>query len=457
MRITHKACKRAEAAEDRYDRHHHYRHEAPTAVPESRGNPLVEEGTAFLSLTEAEEISAFACADDAPRERETSETVPAPRVAEHFDVLVIGAGQSGLSVGYHLAQSGLRFAILDANERVGDTWRRRWDSLRLFTAARWDGLVGMPFPAPRFSFPTKDEMADYLGSYAKRFALPVIPGIRVERLRREGGLYVAEARSRVFTASQVIVAMATYQKGRIPQFAAELDSGILQLHSSDYRNPSQLRPGPVLLVGAANSGAEIALDIARRSGRGDPDFAPVYLAGRDTGHVPFRINGLFARRFIAPLVLRVIFHRILTRDTPIGRALRPKMVSRGSPLIRVRPEELRAAGIRRVARVAGVREGRPLLDDGRVLDVSNVIWATGFHPGFEWIELPIAKDAHGDPVQTRGVVESEPGLYFVGLHFLYAFSSTMIHGIARDAKHVADAVVRRGNASRDARPTRTNV
>lgn len=197
---------------------------------------LVEEGSAFLSLR---------------------------REDEPLDVIVIGAGQSGLSVGYHLARKGLRFVILDANERVGDAWRKRWDSLRLFTPAKFDGLVGMPFPAPRDSFPTKDEMADYLEAYAKRFELPVANGVRVERLRREGETYVVTAGKLELRAAQVVVAMATYQKGRIPDFASQLDSGILQLHSSDYRNPGQLRPGGVLLVGAGNSGAEIALDVAR--------------------------------------------------------------------------------------------------------------------------------------------------------------------------------------------------
>ena len=359
--------------------------------------------------------------------------------AKELDVLVVGAGQSGLSVGYHLARAGLRFAILDANERVGDTWRRRWDSLRLFTSARFDGLVGMPFPAPPDSFPTKDEMADYLESYAKRFELPIEAGVRVRSLRRDGEVYlIVDASGREWRARQVVVAMSSYQKGRIPAFAARLDSGIHQLHSSDYRNPSDLRPGPVLLVGAGNSGAENALDIARR-----PGASKVYLSGRDTGQVPFRVDRPLTQRTLVPFLFRVVFHRLLTLSTPLGRKVRPKIVSQGAPLIRAKREDLAAAGIERVARIEDVRDGRPLLADGRVLEVANVIWATGFHPGFDWIDLPLARDEHGDPVQTRGVVGSEPGLYFVGLHFMYAFSSTMIHGIARDVEHVAREVVRR--------------
>ena len=403
-----------------YQPHLHYSHEATSELP--RGG-FVEEGSAFVHLTDA-------------RRREKA----APPT-ERFDVIVIGAGQAGLSVGYYLAKSGARFVILDANARVGDSWRKRWDSLRLFTAARFDGLAGMPFPAPPRSFPTKDEMADYLESYAKRFALPVMNGMRVERLWRDGDRYVVAASGRRFEAAQVVVAMASYQKPRIPDFARELDSGIMQLHSSDYRNPGQLREGGILIVGAGNSGAEIALDVAR--GR------KVWMSGRDVGQVPFRIDRLLSQLVLVPALFRLVFHRLLTTDTPLGRKVRPKIVTQGGPLIRAKSKDLAAAGVERVPRVVAAREGKPLLEDGRVLDVANVIWSSGFHPGFSWIDLPVL-DAHGEPKQMRGVVESAPGLYFVGLHFLYAFSSTMIHGIARDAKYVADAVARRARETQNA-------
>jgi cation diffusion facilitator CzcD-associated flavoprotein CzcO len=154
-------------------------------------------------------------------------------MVERFDVIVIGGGQAGLSVGHHLARQGLGFVILDAHARTGDAWRKRWDSLRLFTPAVFDGLDGMPFPARPFHFPTKDEMADYLESYAKRFALPVRHGVRVERLTREGGMYVITAGDRRLEAPQVVVAMANYQAPRVPSLARELDPGIVQLHSRD--------------------------------------------------------------------------------------------------------------------------------------------------------------------------------------------------------------------------------
>jgi len=356
---------------------------------------------------------------------------------EHVDTIVIGGGQAGLSVGYHLKQRGVPFLILDASERIGDVWRRRWDSLRLFTPARFAGLDGLPFPAAPHAFPTKDEMGDYLERYARTFDLPVRTGVRVERLSRQGQGFLVVAGARRFEARNVIVAMAHYQRPRVPPFAGALAPGIVQLHSAEYRSPAQLQPGGVLVVGAGNSGAEIALEVARTH--------ETWLSGRDTGHVPFRIGGLAARVLLVRLVLRVLFHRILTVATPIGRAVRPKVLHIGGPLVRVKPKDLDAAGVRRATRVTGVIDGRLVLDDGRRPDVANVIWCTGFHPGFSWIDLPVF-GPDGEPQHDRGVVPGEPGLYFLGLHFLFAFSSSMIHGVGRDAARIAGAIAARARA-----------
>ena len=359
------------------------------------------------------------------------------REPERVQTIVIGGGQAGLSVGYHLARQGLPFVILDANERIGDAWRKRWDSLRLFTPARYDGLAGLPFPAPPHTFPTKDEMAAYLESYAAHFDLPVRTGVKVDRLSRQGERFLLTAGDQRFEAENVVVAMAKYQQPRVPPFAHELDPGIVQLHSSAYRNPAQLQDGDVLIVGAGNSGSEIALEAARSH--------RTWMSGQDTGHVPFRIEGAGARILLRPL-FRVVFHRVLTVDTPIGRKIRPKVITRGHALIRVKPKDLAAAGIARIPKTVGVRDGLPLLEDGRVLEVANVIWCTGFHYGFSWIDLPVMGEH--EPLHERGIVPSQPGLYFVGLEFLYAFSSTMIHGVGRDAERIAKAI-----AARASRPT----
>jgi putative flavoprotein involved in K+ transport len=364
---------------------------------------------------------------------------------DRYDVIVIGGGQAGLAVGYYLRQRGLDFVILDANARVGDSWRNRWDSLRLFTPAKFDGIAGMKFPAPPNYFPTKDEMADYLEAYAARFDLPVRSGMRVSKLSRRDGLFVVEVGFRELEARQVIVAMSNFQSQRVPALARDLRSDIAQLRSSDYRSPSQMREGDVLIVGAGNSGAEIAKDLvgAHR----------IWLAGPSTGEAPFRVDSRPALLLFSRLMLRVFFHRLLTVKTPMGRKARPRMIGRGTPLIRLKSKDLAALGVERVPRVTGARQGLPVLEDGRTMDVANVIWSSGFNAGFSWIDrhdLPVL-DAHGEPLHEGGVVPSVPGLYFVGLHFLYAMSSAMIHGVSRDAKRIVDVVAARARAASDVR------
>ena len=357
---------------------------------------------------------------------------------ERVQTVIVGGGQAGLSVGYHLARRGLPFVILDAGERVGDAWRHRWDSLRLFSPARYDGLTGMAFPAPGASSPTKDQMADYLEAYAHRFGLPVRTGVEVDGLSKPAGRFVVTAGEGRFEAENVVVAMANYQRPRVPPFAGQLDPGIVQLHAASYRNPAQLRDGGVLVVGAGNSGAEIAIDVVGTH--------RTWLAGTEPGHFPLGPDSLAARYVLMRLV-RFAGHHVLSTRTPIGRKVRPKLLHRATPLIRVKPRDLVAAGVERTGRVVGVRDGLPALEDDRVLDVANVIWCTGFHPGHSWIDLPVFSE-DGDPIHERGVVEGEPGLYFVGLQFLTSMTSSTVTGVGRDAAYVARAIAARVASAR---------
>lgn len=347
---------------------------------------------------------------------------------EQVETVVIGAGQAGLAVGHYLAKQARRFVILDANERVGDSWRQRWDSLRLFTPARYSSLPGMPFPLPDLSYPTKDETADYLEAYAAKFALPVHTGVRVDRLVKEGDRFVATAGDRQFEADNVVVAAGAYHTPRVPDFAPDLDPDIVQMHSSRYRGPSQLREGGVLVVGAGNSGAEIAMELSRSH--------RTRLSGRDAGQEPTRAGSVPDRLFVP--IMWFMASRVLNVKTPLGRKVRDRFLDppRGIPLGRVRRKDISAAGIERVPRTAGVRDGHPVLEDGRILDVSNVIWCTGYVPDYSWIDLPIFGQ-NGYPAHTRGVVETQPGLYFVGLLFLSTLSSALVGGVGRDAQHVA--------------------
>lgn len=344
--------------------------------------------------------------------------------------IIIGGGQAGLSVGYYLQKQGIPFRILDANLRVGDAWRNRWDSLRLFTTARYTSLPGLPFPAPKSSFPTKDQMANYLESYAGHFKLPVENGVKVDWLSRIGDSFVIKSGKRAFLADRVVIAMSNYQQPKTPAFASELDGGIDQFHSSQYKNPSQLREGDVLIVGVGNSGADIAIDVA--AGR------KVWLSGKEVGHIPFQIES-FVGRHIVSRIFRFVFQYVLSLGSPIGRRKYASLRHAKAPLVRVKPDDLVRAGVKRVPRVVGVRDGKPLLEDGSVLNVATVIWCTGYDKGLSWIDLPIF-DTDGFLKHDRGVAKSVPGLYFVGQHFLYAMSSATLLGVGRDAKFIADEI-----------------
>jgi len=368
------------------------------------------------------------------------------RDVEKVSTLVIGGGQAGLTMGYQLARRSLSFRILDAHPRIGDAWRNRWDSLRLFTPARYAGLPGLPFPARGDAFPSKDDLADYLEHYAEYFRLPVQTGVRVERVSKQGGLFLVESEGRHWQADQVVVAMANYQIPRVPSFAQEFNPDILQVHSHHYRNPSQLRSGNTLVVGAGNSGADIAMEVSRTH--------PTWMSGKESGHVPFQIETFVGRNILFRMV-RFIGHHVLSLGTPIGRKVRPKLLVGASPLVRVKPKDLINAGVERVGRVAGVRNGLPLLADNCTLEVANVIWCTGYEPGFSWIDLPVFGE-DGKPMHERGVVHRVPGMYFVGLHFLYAMSSATLVGVARDAEYIAKAIevrtLKRAQQREGARP-----
>jgi putative flavoprotein involved in K+ transport len=264
--------------------------------------------------------------------------------------------------------------------------------------------------------------------------LPVRTGAHVRTLSREsdGQGFVATTDGRRFVAAQAVVATGAYQTPRIPSVAAELEPRIRQLHSSEFHDVSQLQPGPVLIVGASNSGAEIAMKAT--------PMHRVLLVGRDTGKMPMRPESRLARLFDPPFWLFI--NRIVRVDTLVGRKVLPLVRDHGGPLERVWPEDLEAAGVERIhARFDATNGGMPEID-GHALDVTNVIWCTGFRPMFDWIELPLRTD-EGWPIHRRGVVEDVPGLYFIGLPFLYAAASALLGGVGRDAAYLAREIARR--------------
>jgi putative flavoprotein involved in K+ transport len=365
-------------------------------------------------------------------------------IDESFNTIVIGGGQAGLATGYFLHRQSDNFLILDENMQTGASWRSRWDSLRLFTPSQFNGLPGMPFPKPAYYFPTKDEVADYLEGYTKQFQLPIRYGVKVERLDRRDQGYRVLAGADSFFAKNVVIATGAYHKPYTPTFAGELDPAILQLHSSAYCNPEQIPVQNVLVVGAGNSGAEIALELARAG-------KSVWLAGRDVGHIPANTLG----KAFGGGPYWWFISRVLSVDTPIGRKMRSKILYHGSPLIRAHRQQVAEAGVEYTTRVSSVQAGKPQLEDGRSLSVNAVIWATGFRPNFNWIDLPVF-DENGYPRHQRGVVQDAPGLYFVGLHFQTALSSALIGGVGADAGYIARMIAHNSHPSVLRRLTQVN-
>ena len=355
----------------------------------------------------------------------------------HVETVIIGAGQAGLATGYHLQQRNRAFVILDAAVRIGDQWRRQWDSLRLYSPTKYDGLPGLAFPGEPWSYPGKDSVGDYLEQYAAHFALPVRLNTRVTALqpRPDGGYVVTTSRD-TYTCDNVVIGTGTFGRTpEVPDFADDLDPAILQLHSSEYRRPGQLRDGPVLVVGASHSGTDIAYEVAQSHS--------TTLVGRDCGQLPFRIESRQAR-VIFPMVIFAWRH-LLTRRTPVGRAVMPHVRHHGGPMIRVKRSDLAARGVVRLTdRVTGVSGGRPVVA-GNPLDVANIVWATGFRQTFDWIRLPIFGE-DGWPEEMRGLVDAAPGLYFCGLAFQYAFSSMVLPGVGRDAAYLAERIDQRAAA-----------
>ena len=345
---------------------------------------------------------------------------------ERFEVVVVGGGQAGLAIGRELAARDADFVIVDKAERVGESWRRRWDSLRLFTPAAYSALPGMHFPAPAAHLPDKDDVANYLEQYAERFDLPLRLNTSITSLRRNGERYVLTTDNATLEADHVVVATGPFQRPRVPTLAARLSSDILQLHSSEYRNPLTLPPGPVLVVGAGNSGAQIAMEIAR--------VRKVWLAGRDVGHLPRRWLGRDLFDWVWPIMQR------FSVDTRVGRAMQARARNTDA-LIGITSRMLAASGVKRVGRVTEVRGGLPVCD-GEVVTPSVIVWCTGYDTDYSWIDLPIF-DAEGRVTHRRGVVENLPGLYFLGLRFQRRMSSALLGGVGADAAFLAEDIMQR--------------
>lgn len=344
---------------------------------------------------------------------------------KHWHTVIIGAGQAGLATGYFLKRMNKEFIILDKHNNIGDSWRKRWDSLSLFTPSQYNGLPGMPFPGPKNSFPDKNQLADYLKSYASENSLPVHSGVTVDSLSHNESHFEIESSEGKIVCDRVVVATGTNPSPRIPAFASDLSPDILQIHSSQYLNPGSLPAGDVLVVGAGTSGVEIALEVSKTH--------RTYISGNPTFHIPdklFKYAGGLFWWFI---------RNIVTNRTPIGRKAKSHILRGGAPLIRVSAAELDTAGIKRLPKVSGIKNGHIQLEDEEVIKVSTVVWCTGFKPDFSWIGMEVSNGT-GWPLTDRGISSLIKGLYFIGMPFQFGLTSGLVGGVGRDARYITSHI-----------------
>jgi putative flavoprotein involved in K+ transport len=343
------------------------------------------------------------------------------RMARTTEVVVVGGGQAGLAIGHHLARRGRDFVILDAADEPAAAWRARWDSLKLFTPARYSSLPGLPFPGDPDRYPTRDEVANYLTEYARHFDLPVELGSRVRSIARSGGGYAVELDDRTYEADQVVVATGPFQVPFTPPLAERLDPKIVQMHSSDYRSPRDLPTGTVLVVGGGNTGFQIAEELS------ETHEVHLSIGSRQTP-LPQRILGrdlfwyLEATGLIRKTTASRIGRRMAGRDTLIGST----------------PRGIRRRGVRVHGRAVEVEGPAVTFGDGDRLDPAAVIWATGFRTDHSWIDAPVFDD-RGRVVHERGVTEA-PGLYFLGLSWQHTRGSALIGWVGDDAEFIAGRV-----------------
>lgn len=351
-----------------------------------------------------------------------------------LDVIVIGAGQAGLAMGHYLAGRGLDFVLLEAGAKVGQSWRNRWDSLRLFSPAQYDSLPGMPFPAPVDTHPSKDDVADYLATYAERYDLPVRLNSPVLRMyRAPDGLFVVTTPTGELSARQVVVATGPFQTRRVATAASELDPRVQQLHSADYRNPGQLRGGQVLVVGAANSGLQIAAELTRTS-------AVSVAVGSKPLALPQRVAG----RDLFFWLAKSGFFKV-----PATSRLARRLRARGDLVIGTRTRELRRAGVGFRPRLTGFTGHVAHFADGTTMGVDAVVWATGFASDYSWLEVPgVIVD---DQVHHLDGATQVPGLYFLGLPWQTSRGSALLGFVGADAAALS-ARVSRGVAAAQESP-----
>jgi putative flavoprotein involved in K+ transport len=357
-----------------------------------------------------------------PIEFQAQDASVAGDLSSRFEVVVIGAGQAGLAMGYFLAQRGRHFVIVDRAPSVGAAWRARWDSLTLFTPRRYDSLPGLEFPGDADAYPTRDEVIEYLERYAETFKLPIALDKSAQSLSLtdEGFVLVLEDGSSI-EADQVVVATGPFQIPQVPGLAAELAPEVFQVHSTGYRRPSDIPQGTVLVVGGGNTGFQIAEELAATH--------EVHLA---VGSRQLPLPQRFLGRDLFWWLQRIgVLHK--TVDSRIGKRMRERDTLIGSS-----PRSVKRHGVKMKSRAVGGSGRRVSFAEGGSLEVDAIIWATGYRFDHSWIGLPVADD--GGALRHRRGITDVPGLYFLGLPWQHTRGSALLGWVKEDAEFIADEI-----------------
>ena len=342
------------------------------------------------------------------------------------DVLVVGAGQSGLGAGYYLQKADVSYLIVDSAAAIGDSWRNRWDSLRLFTPKLYATLPGTLFARSADFYPTKNQMADYLEAYATDLDLNVQLNSRVERIVKNNDGFVASIGSDTVHAKNIIIATGPFQTPFVPDFADALGAHIEQIHSSAYDNAASISGRRVVVVGGGNSAAQIAVELADK-------YDVTITTSRKPRFIPKEIYGISIYHFLS-------FFRILSssKHSWISRILRKRPESIiGTEL----KKGISAARVKLVPeRVVDCTKDGVVTLSGRTIAADHVIWATGFRPSYDYIDIDGSLDRNGAPILVDSNSDIK-GLYWLGLPWQFRLDSSIVHGVNRDARQVCAEIL----------------
>ncbi|MFY3790284.1 flavin-containing monooxygenase [Ureibacillus sp. MALMAid1270] len=338
------------------------------------------------------------------------------------DTIVIGAGQAGLAVGYYLKQQNQNFLILDKGNEIGESWLNRYDSLVLFTPRIYDALPGLKLEGEAHGFPTKNEIVRYLKQYAKEFNLPIQLQTEVIKVQHQDDIFYIETNQGILQSKNLIIATGAFQTPRIPAFSKKLSSDINQLHSSHYKNSTQLKEGNVLVVGGGNSGAQIAVELSKET--------ETYIAiSQKLSFLPL----VFFNKSMYWWLDKIGILKASTNSF-LGKVIQKK----GDPIFGFELKDaIKRKEVLLKPRVIDGIHNVVTFKDSTTLSIDNIIWATGFDLKYPWLEIREVFNEKGKIIQNRGISNLK-GLYFIGLPWQYRRGSAILQGVGFDAKYIVE-------------------